>query len=439
MLPELKTHIGDTNLELVLKTASLQYRYMYVPTSTIYTVRKLTNTKLKTVYKDPAIAREILFLILTFFSKSYSRMEKADKGSRESLGYIRLYSQLLDKQLRVKGVCTYAKALKLLVSEGIIEMGKDYSTKSNRAREYRLTKRFFNLKITRMLPTQEISKKFLTNLALKEVANIVNNPIAIEAIKVREAVTFPTTEEMKSLLIKEAKKGFVNKRGMKLVYLNKRRKGDFKDCVFVEDYLIDYENARDNFLLPIVSGEDSGGRVYTAFNTMARVMRKHLKINGEAIVEVDYSTLHPNIISTLFGDSKEQITHDIVAEYLGISREEAKKEHLSFFNLKVLRDSNNKKNKIMKDSVLYNYYMDKAPEMMYRVINDKLSNGYKNTSKLLFQTEVALMTEVTKELIKKGINSIYVFDCCYVQASKLEEVKEIMNKAAELFNINTTV
>lgn len=418
-----------TDLELLQEVRDI-FKYLYVPTSTINTVKRIPAKTLKTIHPNTDVSREVLYLLLSNFSKTFLISEKSDKGTSQAEGYVRLDSQVLKDMTRVGRRVTYAKGMGVLISEGLIEVGKDYSTTTNKCREYRLTPKYFNFKVTRILPKQDFTKKHLKKMEEFKLEGMLNNPIIMESLRTKERMSFPTVDEVKELLIEEAKKGHTNKRGMRLVYLNKRNKDNFENCVFVEDYLEMYKNSVDNPIIPTKLGEDAGGRVVTAYNMMPQIIRKHLKIDGEELVELDFTCLHPNIVNTLYGESPDTITHDMVAQHLGIDRKTAKIAHLSLFNMKWSD---------MVHNPLFDFYATKHTKMMERLFRDKEKYGYKHTSKILFRTETELMTTITQVFIAEGIPALYVFDALYVPKSKAEQAKIIMNNTAEVFNINTNV
>jgi hypothetical protein len=165
---------------------------------------------------------------------------------------------------------------------------------------------------------------------------------------------------------------------------------------------------------------------------MPSVIREIIKIDNEYLVECDYSTLHPNIANRVYrGENKISITHDIVAEYLGISRKEAKIEHLSFLNKKIVD---------MKRSPLYKYYNDNHNYMLLLLEADKIRyKTHKITSQKLFSVEVQMMEEVIRILFDEGIETTYVFDALYTKEEDVERVKEVMNRIAKNNKIKTKV
>ena len=155
-----------------------------------------------------------------------------------------------------------------------------------------------------------------------------------------------------------------------------------------------------------------------------------ISVNNKRLVDIDYSSLHPNIASSLYGGSGSNINHDKVSSYLSIDRTKAKIENLSFFN-KTVRD--------MKKSPLFKYYSDNEPVMLSNIIKDKEINGHKVTSKKLFKAEVLLMTKVIEQLNENGAFALYVYDALMVEPQHVNLVTYLMNDTASKMNINTTV
>lgn len=208
---------------------------------------------------------------------------------------------------------------------------------------------------------------------------------------------------------------------------------DYKNRSFVEDNIRRHLNLTKNGLKIFnVGNERSGGRVVDSLDLMTSWIRKLCKINGELIEEVDYSTLHPNIAMNIYGGSSVNINHTDVAKYLGIDRNLAKVEHLSFFN---------KHWEQMIKSPLFKYYLEKEPEMMENIKRDKYDSKYKHkvTSRRLFKIEVEIISKAIKELNEMNIYVIYVYDALYCESKHKVVVKSVMNKVAQEMGVNTTV
>ena len=198
----------------------------------------------------------------------------------------------------------------------------------------------------------------------------------------------------------------------------------------MEDSMKLFEQLTKPLRIPTVGTEKSGGRIIDSFTLMPSWIRNLCKIDGEPIVILDYTSLHPNIAMKIYGGSGKNINHTDVAKYLDIDRQEGKIMHLSFLN---------KKWKKMKKSPLFKFYEDNEPEMLENIRKDKKLYGHKITSKKLFRAEVQLMREVVKELNARSIFVGYVYDALFCHPKYKDIVREIMDNTAKKLNINTHV
>lgn len=88
------------------------------------------------------------------------------------------------------------------------------------------------------------------------------------------------------------------------------------------------------FIHRVMNGAmDQGGRLYGGqHETMPKEYRKHIQINGEATVELDYSALHPNLLLWLTESPECADPYSRIAEEAGLSREVVKALMLRFIN-----------------------------------------------------------------------------------------------------------
>jgi hypothetical protein len=221
--------------------------------------------------------------------------------------------------------------------------------------------------------------------------------------------------------------GKPNKNGKKLIFLNKKGRDFYpnsKKLVFVEDSLKAYGYLINNgLLIPRPGDEKSGGRVVDSFALMPSWVRKLAKINGQPIAEADFSCLHPNIAVTLYGGNSQYLTHEKLADQLGIEKRIVKVEHLSFFNAEVWQ---------MRQSPLYRYYEQHEPVMLRALIKDKQESeyGHKITSRRLFAKEVEIMTQVVSRLNEEGIFVGYIYDALFFDPIHSQKVVQVMNEVA---------
>lgn len=88
------------------------------------------------------------------------------------------------------------------------------------------------------------------------------------------------------------------------------------------------------FIHRVMNGAmDQGGRLYGGqHETMPKECRKHIQIDGEPTVELDYSALHPNLLLWLTGSPECADPYDRMAEEAGLSREAVKALMLRLIN-----------------------------------------------------------------------------------------------------------
>lgn len=401
-----------------------------IPNKVEAKLKYFSKKDLATISEKEELAKDLILTIVSNLSDTYylSKTNYATEAQKE--GFKTLNSDILNSQTNLdKNKRVYKTVLELLIKYNIIEKGRNYS-KGRRSNEYRLTSTYFGKGVTEY--RLKSSEMLIRNRRKMEnnLEKVLQCPIAKNELFNRSIMEFPTQEEAKAHLIQMAKQGKTNKRGKKITYLNKRNPENFKDCVFVEDYLLILDYLQ-KVTIPIIVGDNGGNRVITGFNFMPSVLRPLIKFNGSDLTEADYSCLHPNIVQFIYGGSNtEMITHDKVADYLGITRKEAKIEHLSFFN---------KEWGQMVRSPLFKYYSDNEPQMMSNLYYEKAKDGYKSTSRDCFYFETELMRDNVKDLLEEGISVLYCFDALYVHPDHLEKTVRIMNKNAEEFGLLTRV
>ena len=200
--------------------------------------------------------------------------------------------------------------------------------------------------------------------------------------------------------------------------------------MFVEDCVEIYEICTGGgLLMPIVTDEKAGGRVVDSFTLMPGWIRNMTTVDGERLVEVDYTALHPNLAVAVYGGNAKYITHRGIAEKTGVDTGAVKKEHLSFFN---------KLWKHLVKSPMFDFYCETEPELMDAMYRDKRYNGHKSTSRKLLALEVQLMTNVITQLNSEGIYVLYIYDAVMCEPKHKERVVAVMNSTAVEMGIYTT-
>lgn len=259
------------------------------------------------------------------------------------------------------------------------------------------------------------------------------NPICNNLIQIYPYISLPTEEEIKAEAKRLVKLNY-SKKGKELTFLNKHPKSYFKNPEkrsFVEDALEIFEYLTKNgLMIPRKGSEKSGGRVVDAFSRMPAWIRNLVKVNGESLDVWDLSCLHPNIAMSLYGGSKEFLTHGVLAEESGIPEDIVKIEHLSFFN---------KHPKEMEESPLFEYYTRSEAEMMKNIINEKYRSRYQHriTSRRMFKKEVEIMTDVITQLNKEGIKVLYIYDALGCLPNHSERVKQLLDETALKHGVKT--
>ena len=398
-----------------------------IPNKVAAKLNYITQKELKSINKDTEFAKELMLIVLSNFSTTWA-VSTVHNDPRKKQGYKRLDSRLLEKQVDPTKKGVYKKILTVLINNEVIEKGNNYLV-SSKCTEYRLTDRYFGHGIqTHNLQTSDALRLNMKHLS-KQLLLATSTIIGRNSLKLYSLVDLPTTAEVKGYLKQAVKENYHNKKGKKLVSKGKNpNRYNSEEYIFTEDYLRLYNDLTESFLMPIVTDKKAGHRVIDSFNMMPSIIRQHLTIDGKKIVENDYSALHPNLANNIYRGTVEEVTHEKVAKYLGISRQEAKIEHLSFFN---------KRWEDLYISPLFNYYAAKEPEMMENICKDKERNGYKATSMKMFDMETQLMSAAIEKLNSENIDVIYVFDCLYSTEDTAARVKQVMNETAIQFNIKT--
>lgn len=327
----------------------------------------------------------------------------------------------------------------------MLEINDSYSV-GKYSKMYRLSESFRCKGITRYSLKSERAKRILKNFKRRIMEERAVNDIVLNQIKLYSKLEMPTVEFLEEVAKRRVSEGYRNSKGKLLVFKKDiEEKGlDPKKHSIVEDDIIRYIRTTKGgkMFFPIVSDGNAGGRVTDVITLMPKWIRLELKIDGEEIEEVDYSCLHPNIAIKLYeGNVKKNINHDEIAKELNIDRNEAKIEHLSFFNRPIVScrvDGIYMRG--MKDSPLWEYYAKNELAMLERICREKSgsSREYTRTTKRLFSKEVDMMADCIRQLNSKGVDVGYVYDALMCKKSDYEKVREVMNSVAKEHGVNTT-
>ena len=321
----------------------------------------------------------------------------------------------------------------------IIDCKKNsYNTETYRenyhAKQYRLNKSSRNIALESYVIKFEDNIIIRKDHCLEQFNKSNSNVIGQNLIKVYDQITLPSKDEILNHAKKLVKENYKNKKGKKLTFLNKKSKSYYSSSTprsFVEHNIKLYEFlVCSNYRIPKIGDSKSGGRVVDSFNLMPSWIRSLIKISNEKIIELDFKALHPNIVFSLYGEPKHQITHEYIAKVLNKPLYEIKIEHLSFFNKRI---------EDMKKSILYDFYYEREKVMLENIIREKKIHGYKKTSQRLFEKEVTIMKDIIYELSRLGIHVLYVYDALYCRQTHEGIVTEIMNRVIKKHNVFTSI
>lgn len=404
---------------------------IYIPRKVLTTLKKYTDKDLLLrIHPDFDTSIELCLLFLDKLSGTYFEYLRDENGDR----WKRLNSTLL-RTYYSKNPQTYSAVLSALEyplkTAAIIECDKSYHNGSSR--KYRITNTYIKAGITKYQLKTAIAREYHDNENKRKMRNAKSDPICKNLLQFYYQVTMPTEEQ----LINQAKiivqRGLPLKNRKYLRFRHKHPNSYFKDTSqisFVEDNLKIYNSiTSDGLIIPMPGSQNSGGRVVDSFTLMPSWCRNLVKVNNNKLTEIDYTCLHPNIAMTIYGGDLQYITHSDISELTGRNIAEVKKEHLSFFNQKIWQ---------MKQSFLWDFYLKYQPQMMKNLVEDKIKNGYINTSRRLFKKEVELMTEVIRRLNEIGIYVGYIYDALITEPQNVELVTQVMDEVAICMGIYTS-
>lgn len=201
-------------------------------------------------------------------------------------------------------------------------------------------------------------------------------------------------------------------------------------------------------------GKEYFDRYYYTLALFPKWIREMIIIDGEEIVEVDYTALHSRIVNKLYQDNVESIggnkeslpflegdSHSKVAALLGINRATAKRIGLSYWNSRISNKTtiSSKTNAGVfeaMDEFLKRSYPDFFKYLEFvKTRQKKIKSGMKrhsNMSAMLMDMENRLMQYVMERI---DFPVIYVYDCLYVGKSRQEYVKKLFDEALKSFGI----
>ncbi|MBB1195128.1 hypothetical protein DNC80_15805, partial [Flavobacterium sp. SOK18b] len=378
-----KENSGDSlEFEKVIKLFS-DSRNITIPKNVEKLLRsKLLKKELLKIHRDSDLAIEYCLVFLSNFSTI--DYENNNQGNWKALSSVILQEQIPGSDGRYKRVIDLLLSnifsSRPIIETKLNERGTASYEVGKKSKQYRLSDQFLNQGSVKY----KISSDFLINHRQKQRDININkgltNPIAKNLLTIYPKITFPTQKEILVEAKKLVKNKYYNNKGKRFTILNGRKKSLFKDFdrrVAYEDNIKRYRDLIDSGLLvPTISGERAGGRVYDSFNLMPTFIRHLIKIDNEHVVNVDFKCLHPNLSIKLYNGNSKFLTHQLLADELKLDVKDIKVEHISFFN---------KEPYLMKESKLFEYYEKNEPIILENLIRDKNENKDSNiTSQRLF-------------------------------------------------------
>jgi len=391
---------------------------IWVPNKIVNYLDNLEAAEFSCISPNTLKAKEQVLLYTSNMLKGYTSALKGDDNK------VYLVSDIIEEYVGKN----HTTIRDFLIKHSIINCSRSY-----RVDHYPMSYSFTPEYLAGGITYYPVSDKIIQNKVIKRKNKLLeeakNNAIASYLInEVYPHLSLPTTDELLELGYKLAAAGVKTNKGKTITM--KKDALDPKMESYVEDSLELFNHLTgDGYMIPVIGSEKSGYRIYDSFSLAPSWCRSLVRISGQPICEVDYSTFHPNLALAIYGgNNKKRITHDEVANYLGISRSEAKRLNLSFFNLKLQAFRNNP---------LFGYYQDNHPTVIKGLIYDKLDKRVNNTvSQKFLKLEVDIMTEVIRLVRERNIKAIYVYDALYVIQQHCHEVKEIMDRVAKQMGVN---
>ncbi|MDL2143859.1 hypothetical protein QQY79_15130 [Flavobacterium tructae] len=422
-----------TDISAQLSLFVINNNRIKIPSKVEYVIRKYVSRKLlKEIHKDIEVAIELCLLFCTQLNSTYFDI----KNGSQPDGWKSLRAEYLRDFLSINPMA-YKKVITALeepLKRGAILECDHISIIGEKNHYYRLTQPYLG----RGVVSYDLKTKEAIGLLNKHYYRVLGeakkNPICENLIRFYQDISLPNMGQIKKEAERLIALGFVTKKGKRLTKLNKHARSYYKNqekLSFVEDAIEIFEYLTDNgLLIPTVGGEASGGRVVDSFTLMPSWIRNLVLVSGKPLVESDYSCLHPNIAVALYDGSTNNLLHDNLSLELDIDVKTVKVEHLSFFNKEVWQ---------MKQSPLYQYYLNNEPTMLQNIIAEKYNSQFRHkiTSRKLFAKEVEVMTSVIQQLNKEGIFVGYVYDALFFHPDYAERVKQVMDAVIQRYRIKT--
>jgi hypothetical protein len=397
----------------------------------------VSESLLKAIHKDKRTAIDLCLIFASLITQ-YGEYETIDYDTGEIFTNNR-YTYIASSRLSaIFGEKRYLAIKKLLMRETktkkpFIECDDNFIIGS-KVYGYRYTEDYRNKGLKNFNITSPEGIIALHKIMEPKLRAVTVNIIARKIFMSYPSITLPTIEEIQERGEYLIKNKIKLKNGKLLKKLNKMDRSCFVgDYSFIEDGINRYKLLTDGgLLIPVITGDNAGGRVVDSFTLMPSWIRDMVQLDGVNLkdIECDYTALHPNINLKLYGSPDELQTlggdiHTKVANGAMKERLDVKIDHLSFFN-KRYQD-------MEKMTDMWDFYWTSAPNMMRTLSVKKTGSvdAYKSTTKEVFKFEVDMMTEVVNRMGNE--NMLYVYDALYCKNTK--KLKKVMSDVAKEFGL----
>lgn len=400
-----------------------------IPKKAQHNLRKhVSKSMLRTIDTNIDIAVEKCLVFLYNLASTYYTDSK----------WKPLNAMLLHQQTKnANNTFIYTKIIDVLTTGtstgAFIEVDGSYQV-GTQSKKFRLTETYLKAGLVEYIIKDAGIIANRNKLYYQQLHEAFQNSICSNLIIMYQKIDLPTSSELLAIGKKLVKEGHTTKKGKILTMRNKHKDHywlDVKNRSFVEDNieLFEFLTGR-GFMIPSAGDMRSGGRVVDSFTLMPAWIREQITIDGKKLTEYDFICLHPNLAVKLYDGLTSYLTHQIVSDRAGIDLKDVKIEHLSFFNMKW--DD-------MRKSPLFGYYSLNEPDMLARIYHDKNEHGHKITSQKMFAVEVAIMSDVIRDLNAKGVYVLYVYDALLCEEKDIKLVAETMNRIILQYGVMTNV
>lgn len=201
------------------------------------------------------------------------------------------------------------------------------------------------------------------------------------------------------------------------------------------------------FTVPKIS-KNGYYRVSDLITRLPKWIRHMLEIDGEELVELDFTALHPNLFKKLcykhmdedefllFESFLDGDIYENIASTLDCERDEIKKSFLKYLNIKEYAMKYNKVDVFVKE---YLPTMFKIISSMKTATQFDTDESHKGVCWFLMRNEVKLLEICMKKLHQVEIPCLQVYDAVLIPKSKTDEAFEIMNNTCSELGLNTRV